>query len=274
MNFHPPEFPPRWANAWGDDHYGLYADLIVDNEKMVTQRFRWIAAGEFIMGSPADEPERSDREEQHKVRLTQGYWLGDTTVTQALWQAVMSDNPSHFKAMENPVENVNWDDTQEFISRLNETLVTYSGSPIFRLPTEAEWEHACRAGTTTPFSFGENITSEQVNYDGNSPYNKGEKGLYREKTVAVKSLPINSWGLYEMHGNVYEWCADAWQERLGKAAVVDPCCQSDDKDARRVLRGSSWGHYGRGVRSAFRYRSTLDDRGIGIGFRLCLGHVN
>ena len=174
-----------------------------------------------MMGSDDTEAERYDAEDPHSVILNQGFWLAETTVTQSLWQAVMDENPSHFQQGESsnfPVENVSWDDVQGFIDKLN---LRYSGLSL-RLPWEAQWEYACRAGTTTHFSFGDNITPEQVNYDGTRPYAAGKKAVYREKTVAVKSFAANAWGLYEMHGNVWEWCADTWQKHLGTEQVTDP----------------------------------------------------
>jgi hypothetical protein len=158
---------PDWATAIGRDPHGLYADLSVQG---VTQRFRWIAPGSFLMGSPDSEPERYDDERQHRVTLTRGYWLAETACTQSLWQAVTGSNPGYFKDdPRNPVEQVSWKDVRTFIEALN-GLVPRLGA---RLPTEAEWEYACRAGTETPFSFGDNITPEQVNYVGNYPYAGG-----------------------------------------------------------------------------------------------------
>ncbi|MCI5126862.1 MAG: formylglycine-generating enzyme family protein, partial [Candidatus Electrothrix sp. AR5] len=154
-NCHPPAFPPAWASDWGEDKYGLYADLLIGGgtEKELRQRFRWIAPGEFMMGSPLGEQERNNDEELHKVRLTKGYWLADTAVTQAVWQAVTDKNPADFQDNErNPVEKVSWNDAQDFITELNQRIkktgATEEGM-AFRLPTEAEWEHACRAGTET-----------------------------------------------------------------------------------------------------------------------------
>jgi formylglycine-generating enzyme len=138
------------------------------------------------------------------------------------------------------------------------------------LPTEAQWEYACRAGTTTPFSFGENITPEQVNYEGNYPYARGETGLYRKKTVPVKSLPPNPWGLYEMHGNVWEWCSD-WYGDYPAESVVDPDGPPSGTD--RVLRGGSWINSGGLTRSADRVRPESGNRNSRIGFRLSLGQV-
>ena len=269
-------FPPTWASEWGEDAYGLFADFAFQHHEeaklAVVQRFRWIAAGDFMMGSPEDEPERWDgREDLHPVSLTQGYWLADTTVTQTLWQAIMKENPARFKDDKSPVENVSWDDAQEFLGIVNKKHEEVLSQQLLRLPTEAEWEHACRAGTTSPFSFGENITSEQVNYSSRHPYNNGLKEEPRGKTVPVKSLPSNFWGLYEMHGNVWEWCADAWQEQLGNSAVADPV-QQGDKGSRRVVRGGAWGYDGWFVRSASRARRSPDRRVYYFGFRLSLGH--
>ncbi|NOS87655.1 MAG: formylglycine-generating enzyme family protein [Methylococcaceae bacterium] len=259
----------------GFDRYGLYAELSLGK---VTQRFRWLAPGTFWMGSPDDEPQREwygheegkGTETRHQVTLSLGYWMADTTVTQAFWQAVMGDNPSNFKDHpENPVEQVSWQDAQAFIEKLNSLFPGLQA----RLPSDAQWEYACRAGTNTPFSFGANITPEQVNYHGEYPYANGGKGVYRKQTVPVKSLPANDWGLYEMHGNVWEWCADAWQQNLSAEPVTDPLYTAAAAVTARVVRGGSWSYFGRDVRSAFRSRFTPDLRLYHLGFRLALGHA-
>ena len=247
----------------GRDQYGLYVDLMV---KSIIQRFRWCEPGTFMMGSPPDEPERYNDEVLHQVTLTRGFWLADTTVTQALWQAVMGNKPSRFKGAERPVERVSWKDAQDFIKKLNGMVPGLSA----RLPWEAEWEYACRAGTTTPFSFGANITPEQVNYDGNYPYDNGKKGFYRQEPVVVKSLPCNAWGFYEMHGNVWEWCQDYYQEDLGVESAVDP--HGPDTGDFRVVRGGSWFDGGGRVRSACRLGNVPGYRLSIQGFRLSLGH--
>jgi formylglycine-generating enzyme required for sulfatase activity len=220
-----------------------------------------ITGGCFQMGSPKTEAEREDNEKQHKV-CVDDFQLGQTEVTQQLWLAVMGNNPSHFKGDDLPVENVSWDDAQAFLKKLNQLT-----GKNYRLPTEAEWEYAARAGTTTPFSFGDNITPEQVNYNGNLPYNNAKKGLYREKTVAVKSLPPNDWGLYEMHGNVWEWtCSDYNQNYDGSETRC-----STDSSTTRVPRGGSWYDRARNTLSANRYDFTPDHRDYSLGFRLALG---
>jgi len=265
VNF-PKPFPAPWATACGEDEFGLWLELTVQDIK---QQFRWIEAGTFLMGSPENEPERYENEVQHQVTLTQGYWLADTACTQALWLAVMEgDNPARFTDnLNNPVEQVSWDDIQTFLDKLN-VIPDLNAC----LPTEAQWEYACRAGTETEtaFSFGDNITPEQVNYNGNYSYNNAEKGLYREKTVPVKSLPPNDWGLYEMHGNVWEWCSD-WYVDYPTEAVTNP--KGAIERIYRVLRGGSWYSNARYTRSARRFNSAPGIRGNYIGFRLALGQT-
>ena len=222
----------------GIDEYGTYADLhISTGYGKATQRMRWIEPGTFLMGSPSCEAERWDNEgPQHLVTLTKGFWLADTACTQALWQAVMGNNPSYFRDNEqNPVENVSWNDVQEFLRTIETLLPGVEAC----LPTEAQWEYACRAGTTTVFSFGNQITPKQANYDGGYPYADGEEGEYRGSTLPVKSLPINAWGLYDMHGNVAEWVIDAYLESYAKfpegAAYVPATTEYP-----HVARGGSW----------------------------------
>jgi formylglycine-generating enzyme required for sulfatase activity len=252
---------PGWADAIGVDRYGIYADFSI---KKVIQRMRLILPGEFMMGSPANEPKRWEWEIHHKVMLTRSFWLADTACTQALWQAVMGKNPSYFKGAQRPVENVSWDNCQAFIERIN----ALKPGLDLRLPTEAEWEYACRAGTRTPFWFGENITPEQVNYHGNYPYAGGKKGKYREETVEVKSLPCNGWGLYQMHGNVWEWCSD-WFGDYPTGSVIDPGGPSNG--THRVLRGGGWIYFGRYCRSADRLRDNPAIRLTDAGLRLARG---
>ena len=258
----PPVFPPVCACAWGDDAYGLWIDVQIAGP---LQRFRWIEPGEFLMGSPDGEAERFDNEgPQHVVRLTEGYWLADTACSQALWQAVTGGNPSRFKEdLQNPVEQVSWDDVDGFLRRLEALLPGVKAA----LPTEAEWEYACRAGTKTAFSFDDAITPEQANYDGSQAYAGGATGEYREKTVPVKTFAANPWGLYQMHGNVWEWCADGHR-------TYDDVPQTDARgpegDAPRALRGGSWRDEPRWLRSACRYVNERDRRYVNVGFRFSL----
>jgi len=227
------------------DQYGEYVDVTISG---VVQRMRRIRAGKFMMGSPENEPNRDDDETLHEVTITQDFWLADTACTQELWEAVMGSNPSRFKGAKRPVEKVTWHDCKKFLGKLDG----------FRLPTEAEWEYACRAGTTTPYRFGDSITPEQANYGSN-----------REEAVAVKSFPCNAWGLYEMHGNVWEWCSDWHGEYRGDA--IDPA--GPEVGSLRVLRGGSWFYYARFARSAFRGRRDPDFRFGNTGFRLARGYM-
>lgn len=251
--------PPAWARAWGQDRHGIFAAFRVEG---VEHRLRWIPPGEFTIGSPADEVGRYDDEVQRRVVFAEGFWLGETTVTQELWEKVTGANPSHFPGPKRPVENVSWEDAVSFIDRVNERIDGLN----LRLPSDEEWEYACRAGTTTPFSFGDTITTEQVNYDGNYPYGRGEKGEYREATVDVGMMPPNDWGLREMHGNVLEWCSDRADWFDDKRHVV-----LSPEGSRRVLRGGSWGNSAWPCRSAYRYANDPGDRHRSIGVRLARG---
>jgi formylglycine-generating enzyme required for sulfatase activity len=242
-----------------------------------------IPAGDFLMGSPANEPERSaDEGPQYSVRLD-GFLLGQTSVTQAQWQQVagwpklkldLSAIPSRFKGARRPVEQVNWLEAMEFCRRLSER----SGH-TFSLPSEAQWEYACRAGSTTPFAFGDSITPELANYNGNFTYANGPKGQFRGETTDVASFPANAWGLHDMHGNVWEWCLDYWHPTYASAPTdgsawldgegLNP---ENNSGKRRLLRGGSWFDSPRSCRSAHR---RLLDRPDGasdsVGFRVvCL----
>ncbi|TAG86585.1 MAG: hypothetical protein EAZ18_25495, partial [Oscillatoriales cyanobacterium] len=164
-----------------------------------------IPGGSFVMGSPSTESGRSDNEGQQRTVTVAPFFMGKYEVTQAQYQAVMGNNPSRFKGAKRPVEQVSWNEAVEFCRKL-----TQKTGKSYRLPSEAEWEYACRAGTTTPFYFGDTITPDLVNYDGNYPYGAAPKGLYRQQTTDVGSFPPNSFGLYDMHGNVWEWCSDKY----------------------------------------------------------------
>ncbi|MBF0202306.1 MAG: formylglycine-generating enzyme family protein, partial [Desulfamplus sp.] len=205
-------------------------------------------AGTFMMGSPENEHERYSDETQHRVTLTRDFYMQTTPVTQGQWKRIMGNNPSYFKdgGLNCPVENVSWDDCQDFIRKLNRQT---QSDRKYRLPTEAEWEYACRAGTTTPYYFGNNITTDQVNYKGTHPYADGKKGVYRKKTTPVKSFPCNQFGLYDMHGNVWEWCHD-WYGEYPSGEVTDPAGPASG--TVRVLRGGAWDIDGEYCRSASR----------------------
>ena len=221
----------------------------------------WCPPGEFMMGSPESEEGRYDGETQHRVRLTKGFWLGKYPVTQRQWQSVMGSTPSEFKGDDLPVETVSWDDCQAFIKKVNAALECGA-----RLPTEAEWEYACRAGTTTAYSWGNALNGDRANCDGNYPCGTAKKGPYLEKTTPVGKYGANPWGLCDMHGNVWEWCAD-WRGDYPSGSVVDPTGPASG--GNRVLRGGDWSSCARDCRSAIRNCNLPDSRDRGYGFRLC-----
>jgi formylglycine-generating enzyme len=228
----------------------------------IGMEFVWIPPGTFLMGSSKKEAKRCSNEAQHGVTLTKGFYMGVHLVTQEQWQEVMGNNPSHFKGETNlPVEMVSWEDCQEFCKELRE-----KDNKQYRLPSEAEWEYACRAGTTTPFSFGDTISTDQANYDGNSTYGNGKKAVHRGKTTPVSSFPANAWGLHDMHGNVGEWCQD-WLGVYPANIVVDP--QGPKTGEKRILRGGCWNSYPEFLRSAFRFSDEPDSRSGYFGFRVC-----
>ncbi|MCP4108156.1 MAG: formylglycine-generating enzyme family protein [Desulfobacteraceae bacterium] len=176
----------------------------------------------------------------------------------------MGENPSHFSDCGDncPVDSVSWDDVQEFIAELNK-----KGEGIYRLPTEAEWEYAARAGTTTPFAFGDCLSTDQANYNGDQPLNDCEKGEWRFRTVPAASFQPNDWGLYNMHGNVFEWCHD-WYGGYPASAVTDPTGPSTG--SRRIIRGGSWNFGALLCQSAFHFGFSPGERSRSFGFRLAL----
>lgn len=227
--------------------------------------FRWCPPGEFEMGSSVLEGHQDD-EEQHSVRLTKGFWMLETEVTQEMWESVMRNNPSHFKGAHLPIESVNWKDCKNFIDRLN----SGKGLPIgmkFSLPTEAQWEYACRAGTSTPFSFGNVLNGDKANCIGYSPYGTETKGKYLKTTTPVRSYKPNAWGLYDMHGNVGEWCSDRYGDYPSES-VTDPT--GPNSGSYRVYRGGGWFSGAKGCRSTCRNCNLLEYRSYDLGFRLVL----
>ncbi len=213
-----------------------------------------IPTGMFMMGSPKDEKDRYENEDQHEVTTSKPFYMGIYQVTQEEWKGVMgSSNPSTEKGSRLPVTDVSWLDCQVFIKKLNDKK-----DGVYRLPTEAEWEYSCRAGTTTAYSFGDSISPQDANYD--------ESGF--DKPVEVGSYEPNAFGLYDMHGNVFEWCGDWYKEYTAKA-VVDP--KGPDSGKGRVLRGGSFFNSARYSRSANRDATgygSIDFRSSNYGFRL------
>ena len=227
-----------------------------------------IPGGTFLMGSPESEEGRdSDESPQHQVTVP-SFFMGKYPVTQEQYQAIMGNNPSFFQGNgsttltnKRPVERVNWNDAVTFCQRLSQkTGKTYT------LPSEAQWEYACRAGTTTPFYFGESITPDLVNYNGNFPYGSAPKGEYRERTTDVGSFPPNAFGLYDMHGNVWEWCLDDYVDNYNNTPTDGSAVTS--QSGYKVLRGGSWSSHLRACRSADRNNLDPADRYDSYGFRL------
>ena len=237
-----------------------------------------IPSGSFIMGSPETEEGSTDDERpQHQVTI-KAFCLGKYQVTQAQWKAVaafpqvnreLKPDPSRFKGDNRPVESVSWEDAVEFCDRLSKHTKRQ-----YRLPSEAEWEYACRAGTTTPFHFGKTITTDLANYDGESTYGQGPKGVYRKETTEVGSFGVaNNFGLYDMHGNVWEWCQDDWHNNY-EGAPTDGSAWLDNEESsnRKLLRGGSWDGNPGNCRSAYRGSYFLDNDDLNIGFRVvCSG---
>lgn len=239
--------PPAWASSWGQDQYGPWVTFCVED---VEQRLRWIPPGRSWMGSSDEDREAFDHEKpRHQVQLTRGFWLFDTPCTQALWQAVMGNNPSRFKGENRPVEGVSWEDCQAFIAKVNELLP----SSRLQLPTEAQWEYACRAGAETP-RYAQKL-------DAIAWYDKNSKDETRE----VKLKLPNAWGLYDILGNVAEWCHDG-QREYSAEAMIDPVGPTDP-GAFRAIRGGYWSWYARHVRSADRDANPPGIRGVALGFR-------
>jgi formylglycine-generating enzyme required for sulfatase activity len=241
------------------------------------------------MGSPETEAERESKELQHEVTITRPFYMGVHEVTQGQWQKVTAKasrsrfNASNGGGPDHPAENVQWDEAVDFCNRLSALPAEKKAGRTYRLPTEAEWEYACRAGTTTPFHFGKTLSSKQANFNGNFPYGEGEKGTYLRKTAKVGSGEPNAWGLYDMHGNVAEWCSDWYDpDYYKKSPKTDPkgpekgVVPTGYKDRNtpgegqfyRVSRGGSWLDEARGCRSAYRFRAMPHEQHQLIGFRV------
>ena len=238
-----------------------------------------IPGGTFIMGTSASDAEKvvakykeyensiKTQTPQHQVTI-RAFYMGKYQVTQAQWKEIMGNNPSTFKGDGNlPVETVSWDEAIEFCKKMSEKT-----NKIYRLPSEAEWEYACRAGSNTAFAFGETITPEIVNYNGNRPYGEAPEGEYRQKTIPVGSLGMaNEFGLYDMHGNVWEWCQDTWHSDYTDAPIDGSAWEiSPSNNTNRVLRGGSYLANANNCRSALRGRNAPVTRDDDDGFRVVM----
>ena len=246
--------PPAWSSGCGTDSVGTWADLVVNGSVL---RLRWIPPGSFTMGSAAgDSPWRGEDEMQHPVTIESGFWLAESEVTQDLWQEVMGSNPSQFIDPKRPVDSVSWNDAQRFINLLRTRVTGFD----VRLPSEAEWEYACRAGTTTPFAIEANAKPAQTIND---------LGWYRSdadaQTHAVKLKQPNAWGLYDMHGNVQEWCQDVYGHYQSRGTG-----QSAIGTGERVSRGGSWRQSDWSARSAARRAVPAEQGDNDQGLRLAV----
>ncbi len=235
-----------------------------------------VPAGTFWMGSPESEAGRSrDEGPRRLVEIGSGFYLGCHPVTQEQYQRVMGSNPSRFRVVPGqdtrrfPVENVSWEEAAAFCAALSALPEEKRRGRVYRLPTEAEWEYACRAGSETsqPFHFGSSLSSSQANFDGRHPYGCGSRGEFLQRTSAVGSYPGNAWGLYDMHGNVWEWTSDFYAEdAYRRCPRRDPCGPSSGRE--RVLRGGSWQNHARLCRAACRDRAGVEYRSLNAGFRV------
>lgn len=232
-----------------------------------------IPGGSFIMGSSEDKiGHRGNESPQHLVTINP-FCMGKYPVTQDQWKVIaalpqvsreLNPDPSNFKGDNRPVECVTWYDAIEFCARLSQ-----KSTREYRLPSEAEWEYACRAGTTTAFHFGETITTNLANYNGNYTYGSGVEGIYRQETALVGSFNVaNAFGLYDMHGNVWEWCADHWHDNYEGAPDDGSIWLSSNERSRRLLRGGSWLNDPKVCRSAVRFNFYPGSNHYGIGFRV------
>jgi formylglycine-generating enzyme required for sulfatase activity len=234
-----------------------------------------VPGGTFLMGSPSDRGD-SDEKPQHQVTLA-SFYIGKFPVTQAQWTAVaalpeikifLDPDAARFKGPNRPIENVSWYEAVEFCARLSRKT-----GKRYRLPSEAQWEYACRGGTQTQFHFGETITSELANYNGNSNYAEAPKGVYRFQTTDVGSFKPNAFGLYDFHGNVWEWCADAWHNNYNGAPADGSVWQSDGDSSLRLLRGGSWNDHSPNCGSACRLRYQANCKASIVGFRVVVSLV-
>jgi formylglycine-generating enzyme required for sulfatase activity len=275
-------------SKWERGNNGSANPSLVKQGDVITNsigmKLTYIAPGTFSMGSPRDEKNRGEDEEQHDVEITNGFYLGVYEVTQGEYEKVMEKNPSAFSATGDskakvegmntsrfPVENVSYEDAVKFCAKLSEMPGERQKNRLYRLPTEAEWEYACRggAGIKTPFHFGSSLSSVQANFNGHYPYGGADKDTDLERTCKVGSYKPNGFGLYDMHGNVWEWCSDWYgKDYYGKISKRDP--EGPSEGSFRVFRGGGWGSGGQDCRSADRGGLGPTGRNLDLGFRVVL----
>jgi formylglycine-generating enzyme len=241
----------------------------------VGMAFILIPAGTFQMGSPDSESgHRTNEEPVHEVVIGKSFYIGMHPVTQAAYVAVAGRNPSRFsaenhKGLDHPVEMVSWEDATAFCRLLTERIEERTAGRSYRLPTEAEWEYACRAGTTTPFGHGSTFAMGQGNFDTSFPYGDGSPGTYAGKTTPVTRFPAGAWGLFDAHGNVWEWCADWYAEGYYRTSPLrDPVGPSSGKV--KVLRGGSWRNQATACRAAYRNALAPHQKDSATGFRVVM----
>ena len=243
---------------------GLPLEKTIGLGDEVSMKLVYIPAGEFDMGSPLDEAKRDKDEGIHHIKLTKAFYMGRFEVTQLQYRVIMNNNRSKFGGDNLPVENVNWYEAGRFLKKLSDKT-----DLKFRLPTEAEWEYACRAGTTTAFNVGETLDSDFANYNAKSAYANGITGTYLKRTTDVGSYPPNAFGLYDMHGNVWEWCSDRYDKNYyKKTPPIDPAGPSEG--GARVIRGGAWNERAYKCRSADRNHRREKANQPHIGFRAVL----
>ncbi len=265
------ETASRSASCWEKETPGA-----VCTETRTGMEFVYVPGGEFWMGCGENEQDcDEDEKPRHKVTVN-GFWMGKYEVTQAQWETIMGENRSDFKGANRPVEMVPWNDAQVFLEQLNAAGIVGNGharSLRFRLPSEAEWEYACRAGTTTTFYFGETISTDQANYNGNYTHGNGKKGVYRQQTTDVGSFPKNAFGLYDMHGNVWEWVADTDHDDYNGAPNNGDIWGGLGDKKTKVLRGGSWYYQPDRVRSSLRLGLEPDNQDNYVGFRVVVSRT-
>ena len=229
---------------------------IVDGVEYV---FHWCPPGTFLMGSPEEEEDHYGTESQHQVTLTKGFWMLETPVTQEMWKHVMGDE-LYCDGGILPMEEVSWYDCQEFCEKLSGRM-----GMRLALPTEAQWEYACRAGTTTPFNFGSVLNGDKANCRGYFPYGTDKQGMHHNDLTPVRSYAPNAWGLYDMHGNIWEWCQD-WYGDYPSDSVTDPT--GPNSGSRRICRGGSYDDCASDCRSAYRTGESPESQGYGVGYSM------